>query len=593
VALRRLVLSLIVASAVAHCGGEPPTRCVGYPEEIVPVHDDTARLDLLVAIDDSPRMSEASRRVGAQLDALIASLIDPGCSSPTVPTPHPCSGAADEWRIRDRVDLHAAVVSADLGTGGVAVDGCGGGSRGDDGTFDPVARGTALTTHPPDSELRTGCDPADVPPFVEFDSFFGEAAPAREAFRCSAILGSAGCIAQQPLEAMYRALVEQRADDHADNAGPNAGFLRDTAFLALLVVSDADDFSVRDCAHAEPGQGCDDATSVFDLADARWPGADLLARMDRYTPGGANDPTWPLDRYLDPADPTRGFARLKAGHPERIMFAAITGVPNALPTIGSDARPSVDWDALLGRPGARGDDDFEGRDRSGLATIDSDEGPVTMRPAQPDPSCAARTLPACRREGTTYDASMPACTRAAQDWGTPSPRLVEMARRFAISPRCYGSPCGRGSVTSICRDDWTPVLAPILYATGCRLIGYPIAHPETVEASDGTRTVTCRVFETEPDGRGCEAARGRRTPGDRVLPSSVVVDGENRSVCEVTQIPTRADGMPAADGAGWYWLDSPNLPICSRQIHFTRRAESPLGAIVDSYCSNARRSCAE
>ena len=46
-----------------------------------------------------------------------------------------------------------------------------------------------------------------------------------------------------------------------------------------------------------------------------------------YQSGSAQDPTWPLDRYIDVSDPSRGFLGLKPGHPEKVVFAAITGAP--------------------------------------------------------------------------------------------------------------------------------------------------------------------------------------------------------------------------------------------------------------------------
>jgi hypothetical protein len=174
--------------------------------------------------------------------------------------------------------------------------------------------------------------------------------------------------------------------------------------------------------------------------------------MYLYEPGSAQDPTTPLERYVDPHDLTRGLLSLKPGHPDRIVFAAVTGVPLAVPT-RSDG--STNWDSLLGTP-ATDPDDFVHRDS--LAAFDDPsaaEGPVSMRQANLDATCTmpARVVPACRRPMTTPDPT--SCTPDRQYFAWPARRIVEIARRFDESALCRGHACNNGIVASICSSDLT------------------------------------------------------------------------------------------------------------------------------------------
>lgn len=60
-----------------------------------------------------------------------------------------------------------------------------------------------------------------------------------DAFACLADVGTEGCPFEQPLEAMYEALDVQGTPE-------NDGFLRDNAFLAVILISDEDDCSASD-----------------------------------------------------------------------------------------------------------------------------------------------------------------------------------------------------------------------------------------------------------------------------------------------------------------------------------------------------------
>ena len=92
------------------------------------------------------------------------------------------------------------------------------------------------------------------------------------------------------------------------------------------------DLSSLGSRYAEMGVPCTDAVGVFDIMSPDWSSSDLNLRFYMYTPGSAQDPTWPLDRYMDPTRPNRGFTSLKPGRPDLVIFSAIAGVPINLPT---------------------------------------------------------------------------------------------------------------------------------------------------------------------------------------------------------------------------------------------------------------------
>src|SRR5206468_1785318 len=99
---------------------------------------------------------------------------------------------------------------------------------------------------------------------LEFTSGVTDPVTFAREFRCTAGLYLDGCGLEQQLEAVYRALVYHDASDRADNADPNAGFLRDDALLAIVLLTDEEDGSVQYCggdyAHGDP---CEDHTSVY------------------------------------------------------------------------------------------------------------------------------------------------------------------------------------------------------------------------------------------------------------------------------------------------------------------------------------------
>ncbi|MFO0648850.1 MAG: hypothetical protein U0326_21595 [Polyangiales bacterium] len=385
----------------------------------------TGALDLLFVIDNSNSMAENQATVAAQFGSLLDGLIRADATS----TP-----------LRD---VHIGVVSADLGTPGVVVPSCANSDTGDDGLLNPIRNGFALRAHQPwttapDGRRPARCtmDPTQYPSFLSYTSATSDTAAFREDFVCNAYLSIGGCGLEQQLESAYRALVIRNPREQVGNRDPNAGFVRNDAVLGVLFVTDEEDGSTRDCRYAEAGQPCNDAIAVFDFLSMSWASSDLNLRFYMYTPGGPQDPTWSLDRYMDPARPARGFTSLKPGRPDLVVVGAIAGVPLAQPR---RADGSTDWDALLGRS-ADGSDGYVAM---------SAEGPVSMRQRNMDPMCSTRVVPACRRQGSSPTTS---CSATDQYFAWPSRRIAQVVRRF-------DDRYGNGVLGSICASSYAETMA--------------------------------------------------------------------------------------------------------------------------------------
>jgi hypothetical protein len=418
------------------CGSRTP---LAAPDEAAPAPrdagSDCARatrvdsVDLLFMVDNSNSMNENQEHLVGEFGPLIDTL--------TNPPPDPATGA----RRPPARSVHVGVVSSDLGTPGSVVPSCAATDTGDDGLLNPIRNGPALRMHEPWAGTTPGrrpphCvnDPEAYPPFLTFDVDGSDAAAFRDDFVCNAYLSIGGCGLEQQLESVYRALVVHNPRFQVGNTDPNAAFVRDDAVLGIVVLTDEEDGSTRDCRYAERGAPCADATSVFDIMSTRWAGGDLNLRFYLYAPGSPQDPTWPIERYIDRYHPARGFTSLKPGHPERVVFAAIAGVPLELPMRGE----RVDWDALLGRS-SDGADGYVG---------ESAEGPVSMRPrnstrdappASSPPAAARARAPVLRASSPRSISRSPRA--ASRRWPGPSTRPTATARSAPSAatttpPRC-------------------------------------------------------------------------------------------------------------------------------------------------------------
>jgi hypothetical protein len=584
----------VLATAGALLGGCIERPVVGIPPQTqgtfaVRLNDDTAaQVDLLLVVDNSNSMAANQANIAAQFRHLLDGL--------TRPPDTDNDGRPDYPPVSD---LHVAVVSTDLGTAGVNTDACPE-PDGDDAVFNPIEFGAALGHHhpwdsppenPPSGYVTAPPPPNFRPADCDHTGYFGDRSfitfragddPERftHDFQCSAALYVNGCGFEQPLEAAYRALT-----DHSRPGRPPPGFLRDGAVLAIVVLTDEEDGSVRDCRFEEPGVPCTSATDVYRASGGAW--ADNHALNNRfygYAPGAPLDPTWPLERYVDPRNLRRGFLGLKPDRPERIVFAAITGVPRDLPRRAGDPT-STDWDALLGPAAPGAPDDFVHRDAAHAWDVpNAPGGHLSMRYDTQSP-CAARPLvPACRR-GT-----MPACGTVGESAAMPSRRVVEIARRFDESALCAGEPCRNGLVTSICSDDYSAAIESLVRLIQRRLPGRCVPRPLAIadDTTAGGRTVPCVVREVLPPGATCDLAAGRVVAhNDRGEPVFEHDAAGDHAVCELPQIPLDANGQPLASGAGragWYYDTGPQADRCPQRITFTRETRLTNGADTRLEC---------
>jgi hypothetical protein len=213
--VRTTVAALLLTSA---CSPPDPT-----PPDVMPDAPDVQRtqvltykavanpdLDLLFVIDDSPSMTDKQTSLKAAFPMLVAQL-----SSVTGGVPN----------------LHLGVVSSDMGTKGSAVTAPGGsvGQVGNGGCAGVGKNGLLQTA---------GATLMNGDKFVKLDrsgtrNFTGTL---EDTFSQMASLGAGGCGFEQDLHAMRRAL----------EPGVNQGFLRASANLAVVVLTDEDDCSILD-----------------------------------------------------------------------------------------------------------------------------------------------------------------------------------------------------------------------------------------------------------------------------------------------------------------------------------------------------------
>jgi hypothetical protein len=211
-----LVRLLAVSVAVAACGDNQPAIEDTRPtvaEFSTALNRD---LDLLLVVDDSGATAEAQLALALGMHAFVDRLAQ------AIPGGLP--------------NIHIGLITSDLGTqtstsppappiGMIGAGGCAGNGRG----------GVMMTGQA--ANLVAGNFISDI-----------EVAGSRErnyegqlgdVLRQYVIVGAAGCGFEQPLASMRAAL---------DHNVENAGFLRDEAVLAILLMMDEDDCSVRDPA---------------------------------------------------------------------------------------------------------------------------------------------------------------------------------------------------------------------------------------------------------------------------------------------------------------------------------------------------------
>ena len=254
-------------------------------------------VDLLLVVDPSFSMEEEQREFDLALQELTRMV------------------SSDDPEIDiSPIDLHFGVISTDIGVDYIINAWCEMG-LGDDGL---LKREAFAWEH---RECK-----ASYPSFLRLDHA-SENPDFLDDSRCLSFLGAQGCGIQQPLEAILKALspadspmiFRGNTKGHAD--GANRGFLREDSTLAILILTNEDDCSMRD-------------SEVLNPRSTQYSGP-LNTRCGRF-PHALH----PLTRYLEGLlalreDPNRLFVSIWGGYPQ-----------DALPEMHED--PNIDH--LLAHP---------------------------------------------------------------------------------------------------------------------------------------------------------------------------------------------------------------------------------------------------
>ena len=486
----------------------------------VPVNPQRA-LDLLILIDDSPSMREEQAKLAEQVPRLVNLLLTGGIDEDGVSMPVGEFPAVES--------LHVGVITPDLGystepptdyTAGVEFNPTAACSSTGKAGFMQV-KGLAGTPQectaqtPPEGTLYLD-RPTDAD--ANYDMQFVS--------DVECVTGQQdGCGFEQQLEAILA----------SDRNQTNAGFNRDGALLAVIMITDEDD-----CSTTDP--------RVFDVD----PRSDAL---NPYQGPFADSPTdslvqfnlrcWEhkqalqqIQRYVD------GIANLKSD-PSQVVFAAITGIPQDAALNRENFNSDEDrYDAILAHPGM-------------VEEPNSDE------------------------DGEQAQALTPAC-EAGDGSGTAAPgvRIVETIKGLA------GTNTGVGTVVeSICADDYAPALNAIVDRIAAAL--RPLCLPRPLNRN-ATGLVGCEVREVQPAEVSCDENRGRELIGTEDV--GTAESSDIREVCRITQLPSDPNaGVPS--GLGWFYDDftPETAAACSfnpeqQRVSFTENAAPETGARVRFEC---------
>lgn len=293
-------------------------------------------LDILFVIDNSGSMASEQEKLARELTRMVKVLTSGDRYADREDRVPP--GLTEKARRFSPVkSLHVGVVSTNMGgidspTGTQpALLACRG--RGDDGVLQHstdvalhgvIARRQEFQSYEEGAVVIPPSPECQLPPQPPYQSYVTSSDPSAvgRAFRCVAQLGVRGCPFEQQLESMWKALAPSTAPlgedvslytfsggSQGQGQGENRGFLRKNAVLAIVHLSDEDDCSVTD-----PGKDL-----FSQSAESNAVHGPLNLRCGRQNPRLVHD----TERYV------KGLRALKPGHPERVVFAAVVGVPAA------------------------------------------------------------------------------------------------------------------------------------------------------------------------------------------------------------------------------------------------------------------------
>jgi hypothetical protein len=491
--------------------------------------------DLLFIVDNSGSMRQEQAALRDQFPKLITTLTT-GMKS-------------DGTRFPPLADLHLGVVSTDMGIAGIPnnypscntqrhING------GDDGVLQ----------HP--GNTGPGCAAA-YPPWLSYLQGRDDSRVTSTDFGCIAAIGTGGCGFEQQLEAGLKALWPKTYIDEDGNVYPpeknpilflsttpegrfghgdvppeqggNGGFLRSDALLAIILVTDEEDCSSKNTAHF---------LSTNDPANPlSKQGINLRCFYNKQN-------LFDIDRYV------KGFAGLKRGHEQDVLFAAIVGVPTEL--VSAEARSAVDFS--------------DPTDRDAYYDSILSHPQMQERPMNENIPAIANVAPSCARIDSNGDRSE----------AYPPRRIVEVAKGIGQN----------AIVQSICQDDFGPAMDGIIELAS-ELTQIQCLPRDLRRDSKGK--IDCElIWELAPNsGADCGSApylSDVSKPRSQLSPRGGLH-------CKVTQLPVVRPGV-IPQGEGFYYDDfSAALDVECRdganaRIAYTENVSVPEGVHAYLDCAD-------
>ncbi len=404
-------------------------------------------VDLLFLIDDSRSMEKSQANLLRNFPRFMEELEDFEGGLPNV---------------------HIAVISSDMGDGGAGNAMCGG--KG--GIFQFGPRGNCVATN-----LQDGAH--FISNIAGTANYTGELS---KVFSCIAELGGEGCGYEQQFSAITRAL---GADGQAA-PGENQGFLRDDAYLAIVMITNEDD-----CSTAVGGgfYGPQSLSSSIGTA----------FRCNEF------------GHLCDGAAPTR-YAPNNADT-DMVSYQSCTSTEGggALKTV---AETAAQIKALKLDPGSQ----------ILMAAITGPKGPYRVE-WNPPPSGIA--------EGP-WPKIMPSCTAADTSYADPSVRVTELVEQFG----------GNGLSLSICDAEFAPALQVI--AQKIEILLQPPCIEGQVAMRPGTSVPDCAVVShTKTNGAIVDDTVPSCADNGGAAPCWQLVAGEGTCTGQTMRISSDPNAPPA------------------------------------------------
>lgn len=571
---------------------------------ILPAED----IDLLFMIDNSGSMQEEQEALQREIGRMVQTLIDQDEIDALIATSPELEGARAVKRLRVGAissDIGVAGFGADLTPQevqqylenqtlnnygivncGIKLDGVGGievdaerARRGDMGVINRVP----VVASVPDSNGDPVPCPDSYPDFLFFDveedqNIGGFAADVS----CTAMLGITGCGFEMQLESVLLAVTPSDseavafAEVHggrgvADLPYPegNAGFFREDAILAIIMITDEDD-----CSTAEPHVFKGNSDELVSLDDPILQSTGQPFRVNtrctaKYVnkKGEPTEPLYPIERYVN--------GLLAAKPANRLIFAGIVGVPNDGSVNADEQIQGVEgFDSILSHP------EMQVREHV------RDEGGVLVWDTIPGETTSDFVVPACYRcldsNGSERDIEhFQECNNAGDDlqYAVPADRIVRVARGLREAGAI-------ALVQTICTDDFSDAVTNILKAI------IQQTKPSCLRRAlnrDALGQVPCNFFETLPEGMKCEdlADEGRDPE-----PYSVSEDGIE--TCRLLQLVPTEDERAAGQypqGQGWFYDDYTVETIEEQCAHLDVKAAVRLANITPTPGAQVRIDC--